>query len=121
MKFLTRTEKGLRFKISTRQYSDSVLHKCFYWYSNNYDVIIVKEEDAYIISIEKNEGTFDYNFLVAKIKRDLIDYNLREIVERETSTIRELLIAKAFSHFEEVQSPVTSVSDPIGFDPNSIK
>ena len=35
-----------------------------------------------------------------KLNQDLIDYNLRDIVKNETTTIRELIIAKAFSHGE---------------------
>lgn len=68
--------------------------------------------------IPKAQTTID-DQLISRIKQDLIDFRLREIVSRETATIRELLIAKAFAHYEDIE-PVTAISDPVGFDPSEI-
>ena len=56
-----------------------------------------------------------------KLERDLIDFNLRDIVTKETMNIRDLLIAKAFSNGEFDESPRSDVSDPVGFNVNEIK
>jgi His-Xaa-Ser system protein HxsD len=52
-----------------------------------------------------------------KLERDLIDFNLRDIVTKETQNVRDLLIAKAFSNGEFDEEPRGEVSDPVGFDP----
>lgn len=51
----------------------------------------------------------------------MIDFKLRDIVSKETKTIRELIIAKAFAYYEEDQSPDTEISDPVGFNPENIE
>lgn len=43
--------------------------------------------------------------MLLRLKRDLIDFNLRDIVAKETRTVRELLIAKAFSSFDTEEPP----------------
>jgi hypothetical protein len=50
------------------------------------------------------------------VQRDLIDFSLRETINRETTNIRELLIAKAFSNGEYDEIPPGEISDPVGFE-----
>ena len=59
----------------------------------------------------------DLQFYQQKLTRDLIDFNLRDIVTKETQNVRDLLIAKAFSHGEFYEVPVGEVSDPVGYTP----
>jgi hypothetical protein len=58
--------------------------------------------------------------LLLKVERDLVDFNLRDIVTKETQNVRDLLIAKAFSNGEFDELPPGEVSDPVGFNPNEI-
>ena len=59
--------------------------------------------------------------LLQKLERDLIDFNLRDIVTKETKNIRDLLTAKAFSNGEFDELPIGELSDPVGFNVNEIK
>jgi hypothetical protein len=59
--------------------------------------------------------------LLQKLERDLIDFNLRDIVTKETKNIRDLLTAKAFSNGEFDELPPGELSDPVGFNVNEIK
>ncbi len=54
----------------------------------------------------------DLNKYLQKLERDLIDFNLRDIITKETQNIRDLLIAKAFSHFNTEETPPGEYSDP---------
>ena len=88
---------------------DAVI-KCTYWYSDNFTITINDIEDKYFrILLKPNNSNAISNIekYFLKIQKDLIDFNLRDIVSKETKDIRELLIAKAFSHFntEEVPPP----------------
>jgi His-Xaa-Ser system protein HxsD len=58
--------------------------------------------------------------LLQRLERDLVDFNLRDIVTKETQNVRDLLIAKAFSNGEFDELPPGEVSDPVGFNPNEI-
>jgi len=101
-------------------YSLETVHKCFYWYTGDFDVDInSKDNNTYQVNlISKIAGDCDFNLVIDRIKQNLIDFKLREIVNKETQTIRELIVAKAFANYEmEAEVPTTEVSDPVGFNP----
>lgn len=112
-------------------YLDSVLFskdsifKCLYWYTENFSVKseINLEEHFIKISLRQKESTkidSDLENILLKLERDLLDFNLRDIVTKETKNIRDLLIAKAFSHGEFDELPPGEISDPVGFNINQI-
>lgn len=85
-------------------YNLDTIYKCFYWYGDSFIVEISKNNDNINIHLTKKEGCLDeilFNKLSVKIKQDLIDFKLRDIVTKETKTIRELIIAKAFSNLSD--------------------
>lgn len=104
-------------------YSKDSLFKCLYWYGDKFHTnISFYNETTYRLSIkpinENDLGEEKLNELLFKLERDLIDFNLRDIVSKETQNVRDLLIAKAFSNGELDEVPPGDVSDPIGFTPN---
>ena len=55
---------------------------------------------------------------IKKLKNDLIDFQVRDIVTKETKNVRDLLIAKAFATTDKYETnPPGEVSDPVGFKP----
>ncbi|MFL9829736.1 His-Xaa-Ser system protein HxsD [Flavobacterium sp. ST-87] len=119
MNDIQRLVDKLCFTLEDVLYEENVLYKCFYWYGGDYDVSITKEKDRYYIQLlSKSEMNIDHDALEIKIRQDLIDFKLRDIVAKETKNIRELLTAKAFAHFQNEENPVSEVSDPVGFNPN---
>ena len=106
----------LTLSIPQSIYSEDILFKCFYWYTGKYSLEITKNSDDYIVRIEMLIGEKS-DELVKKIKLDLIDFKLRDIVTKETKLIRELLVAKAFAFDDYDNNPKESISDPVGFNP----
>ena len=107
-------------------YSKDSIFKCVYWYGDKYNVkVSLIEVSAFKISLRPLNGEeFPSNKskdILQKLERDLIDFNLRDIVTKETQNIRDLLIAKAFSNGELDEMPPGELSDPVGFDVNEIK
>ena len=102
-------------------YNIDILYKCFYWYGANFDVSISDfSRQSYAIKlIPKNCGT-NLDEIVSRVKRDLVDFKLRDIVTKETQVIRELIIAKAFAYYEDTTNPLTEISDPVGFEPGNL-
>ncbi len=96
----------VKIEIDLTIYDIETLHKCFYWYGNEYSVDIHKNNDdnCNIKLFPKNYDTINkenHDLIKNKIRNDLIDFKVRSIVSKETKQIRELIIAKAFSHFED--------------------
>ncbi|WP_299526776.1 His-Xaa-Ser system protein HxsD [Winogradskyella sp.] len=108
---------SLQFKLDSRVYSKNSIVKCLYWYSEDFDISINLEDDHYYSIILISKKPLDQEGiekLKGKLNQEFIDYNLRDIVSNETKTIRELIIAKAFSHGEYDEDPKGDFDDPIG-------
>lgn len=103
--------------VDASMYSIELVHKCFYWYSGDYDIEIDKISKT-TIQIKLFNNNFGNeivdNSVVSKIRKDLIDFKTREIVNQETKTIRELIIAKAFFYSGEYDhTPPGDWTDPV--------
>ncbi|PZR23324.1 MAG: His-Xaa-Ser system protein HxsD [Flavobacterium psychrophilum] len=107
------------FSLDKSIYSEEVIYKCFYWYGSDYTVNIIDKKSHFgiMMSLKSGEDLHLEN-LTGKIKQDLIDFKLRNIVTKETKNIRELIIAKAFAYYNDDSDPITEISDPLGFNPD---
>lgn len=119
MKTKLKTDNAIHLSLAEDLYSEDVLFKCFYWYGADYSISIDKNYGEYTVAVTaKTEVRINHDTLLLKIKNDLIDFKLRDIVTKETKNIRELLTAKAFAHFQTDENPSSEISDPVGFDPS---
>lgn len=121
MKYSSRIEEGRIIAYAPfALYSKDVVLKCLYWYGDKFTVSIdVVAGEAFEIELLAATPMTpeDLQLYQQKLTRDLIDFNLRDIVTKETQNVRDLLIAKAFSHGEFDEVPVGEVSDPVGYTP----
>lgn len=104
-------------------YSKDSIFKCLYWYGNKFHTnVSFADSNTYRVSIKPMSSTQlsqnELEELQLKLERDLIDFNLRDIVAKETQNVRDLLIAKAFSNGEFDELPPGDVSDPVGYNVN---
>jgi len=110
--------RKIQIKITQSLYSSEVIHKCLYWYKGKYEVDFEGVKGYFVLNITDPKSDIDLEFVVKKLKEDLIDFKTREIIHIETRNIRELLIAKAFAHNDELENlPMGDINDPVGFDP----
>ena len=119
---ITLLPAAVEIRLATADYSAATIHKCFYWYTRDFNVAITPAPDATTqvrLTAKDPASTIAWEQLPARIHNDLVDFTLRELVAEETRTIRELLIAKAFAHYDTQQPPQSDVSDPVGFHPAS--
>ncbi|AUD07521.1 His-Xaa-Ser system protein HxsD [Spirosoma pollinicola] len=106
-------------------YSKEAVFKCLYWYGNRFHTSVsLLDEATYLIRLRLLAGqemaATEMELYLQKLERDLIDFNLRDIVTRETKNVRDLLIAKAFSNGEFDEDPPGELSDPVGFAVNQM-
>lgn len=110
----------------TSLYSKDSIFKCLYWYGDKYHTnVSFADSNTYRVTVKPIStiklSEDEQQYLLLKLERDLVDYNLRDIVTKETQNIRDLLIAKAFSNGEFDELPPGDVSDPLGFNINQLK
>jgi His-Xaa-Ser system protein HxsD len=103
-------------------FSKDAILKCLYWFGDKFHTTVsVKEENSYTIVLKPletaNVKEDELSMYLQKFERDLIDFQLRDTVTKETQNVRDLLVAKAFSHGEFDEEPPGQVSDPVGFNP----
>jgi len=110
---------GLELVVETAQYSEGMLHKCFYWYTRDYRVTIQPTLAGQLrVHLVPKEGSIvDMPALQSQVHNDLLDFRLRELIAEETRPVRELLLAKAFAHYAPPQPLTAVISDPVGFHP----
>lgn len=119
---LNSSDEHIEISVDNSVYSKDALFKCLYWYTNVFQIDVITQDGHFHIKLTpsvhlSDEERKDY---LVKLNRDLVDFNLRDIITKETKNIRELLIAKAFSNGEFDEEPPGSISDPIGFDISKI-
>ena len=99
--------------------SKSSILKTLYWFGENFHTQIIDIEKSHKIILTPFEKIYSHeelNDFLFKLQRDLIDFELRTIVRKETKIIHELLVAKAFSNYSTSEDPPGEISDPVGFN-----
>ena len=92
----------MTFKVDRRIYSNECIANTIYWLSSSYSCKRSLESD-YIESIEiLPAADKDEAELEALFWDSLNDYNLRDIISKETKYIRTILYAKAFAECETI-------------------
>lgn len=112
-------DTSIRITVDGQLYPEQVIYKCFYWYAASYSVTIDKLSDGFIIQLSILSGNFSaesFALLKSKIQNDLIDYKTRQIINEETRDIKQILMVKAFSSFDDYDEiPKGELTDPVGF------
>ncbi|HVI48724.1 MAG TPA: His-Xaa-Ser system protein HxsD [Chitinophaga sp.] len=94
----------LYLSVDAAIYTEAVIFKCLYWYTNTFEVDICQEPATkFNITLTPKAASPEpeWNTIQAKLKQDLIDFKLRQLINNETQNIRELIIAKAFAYYEQ--------------------
>jgi His-Xaa-Ser system protein HxsD len=109
----------------TRLFSREAMLKCLYWYGDRFHTTLtLADADTYAITLallsQSTVKEDEMPLYLQKLERDLVDFQLRDLIAKETGNIRDLLVAKAFSNGEFDEEPPGEVSDPVGFIPQSL-
>ncbi len=100
MEIIACTNEAIILRIDTRLYSETVLFKTLYWLGEEILFSVIKDPEGFlIVNLTHVTGSFEADGsrkLISQVSRGLIDFKVRDIVNRETSDIRKMIIAKAF-------------------------
>lgn len=90
------------FIIDTKLYSKSVITKVFYWLSANFTISSRSDMDNVSVEIDaSHDSIVDWDVLKKNISTMLNDFQMRELIEKETHDIRNILYIKAFSNLDK--------------------
>ena len=110
----------IELRISSKLFSKETVLKTLYCFGDKFLIDISTIEDDFLVTLKPmsnlNLTHDDLEHYLQKVQRDLIDFDLRETINNQTTNIRELLVAKAFSNGEYDEVPPGEISDPVGFD-----
>ena len=107
--FVIESHDRATFKVDTNIFSDAVIAKVMYWLSGRFIVSSITSDEEILIKLESEE-LVDWAIVKLQISQMFIDYNMREVINRETKDIRTILYIKAFANrddfveYEEEQS-----------------
>lgn len=93
-------------EVDEHVFSLDVVLKATYWLSGRYTIDIRRDPAKALTIIAARHADRPLTAeesaeLEVRLRRELIDFRTRAIVEQETRTVRELLVAKAFAHGDE--------------------
>lgn len=118
MKQSTYSLEAIDIFLDENVYSKEAIFKTLYWYGNRFITIVnhlsdrcfhVHLEPLTDISLEEIKSAYE------NLNRDLLDFQLRQIIHNETKNLRDLIVAKAFADGELDSLPEGDISDPVGF------
>lgn len=93
-------------EIDSGAFSLEVVVKATYWLSGRYCIDLRQEPERrrHLVGIGLAERAMSMDECAeaeTRFRRDLIDFRTRELIDKETRTLRELLVAKAFAHGDD--------------------
>jgi His-Xaa-Ser system protein HxsD len=92
-------EAAATVTVDSHIYSKEAILQACYWFTDRAYVLISRDtEERYLVSLQpKADHPTDAERLAGEFANALIDSQLRQQITEETSKIRELIFAKAFS------------------------
>src|SRR6218665_1698471 len=105
-------------------FSKEAILKCLYWFGDKFRVnVSLVDANLYQIILKPlaNAGVKEEesDLILQKLERDLIDFQLRDIITNDSQNVGVLLLEKAFSQCELDGAPHRMVSPPVGNNPTA--
>jgi His-Xaa-Ser system protein HxsD len=108
MNGITRDAQGFFLLLDTSVYSLDAIKRTAYKFADRTSTIISPESGALVkvaFNFAGQHAQNDQEQVVAKFCNELLDQDLREIVQRETTPLRNLILAHAFSRTPLADKP----------------
>lgn len=116
--------EAITLTVDSRQISRDAVLRASYWFtkdlnvefpsSTSADSLIIVLRPKYTVPTLQVPRPIPFKELIAEFQNALIDAELRVRVQRETSAIRELILAKAFAEAGVLEDPPPgSFRDPV--------
>src|SRR5689334_3302118 len=95
---VSRTEDEVRLLVDETVYSrEAVLRACYWFTDRSYLFVSRFGPERLLVSIRAKPGGASIDSIAGDFANALLDQQVRREIERETSRVRELIVAKAFA------------------------
>jgi His-Xaa-Ser system protein HxsD len=122
MDALVRGDGEIVLGVDEKIYSRAALLRTCYWFTDRCYIFISRDgEERFAVHLRlKQPHTSVLDDIAGEFTNALLDFELRAQLERETATIRELIVAKAFAEGNLLDdAPVGDDRDPVELDISS--
>ena len=108
-------ETALALTVDETIYSrEAVLRTCYWFTDRCYLFVSRSAPDCLTVSVRAKPGRLALDAVAGEFANALLDQQVRLDIERETRTVRELIVAKAFAESGVLEdSPVGDDRDPV--------
>jgi His-Xaa-Ser system protein HxsD len=97
-------------------YSRIAVLKTCYWFTNRCYVFISRHDEQHLaVRLSSKRNGIGLAAIAGEFENALLDHQLRFEIARETATIRELIVAKAFAEGNAIEDP------PVGDDRDPVE
>lgn len=102
--FVLHSNNEFEFKIDLNVYSDAVVSKVLYWLSRDFTIYRKQLTPwQHSILLKKKDNAMPDVMSEEKIAQLFIDFKVREIINKETEAIRNILYLKAFANYSDLE------------------
>lgn len=116
MEFIIRKDDEFVLLVDETIYSRSAILKTCYWFTDRCYVFVYRHDGEHL-AVRLTAKLGDISLLeavVGEFENALLDQQLRFEIERETATLRELIVAKAFADTDLLEDqPFGDDRDPV--------
>jgi His-Xaa-Ser system protein HxsD len=93
------TEDGevARHRVNTALYSKEAVFRACYQFTDRCFLFLEPADDGIVVEFRKRHPSTDLAEIVGTFANELINQKVRSDIARETQSIRELIVAQAFS------------------------
>ena len=99
--FTIETDGRAIVKIDPEIYSKEVIAKMVYWLSNDLTIMQGLEGKDWTLTLEAQHDVA-WNDVKKRLSQLLTDFQMREVIAKETKDIKNILYIKAFANVEEL-------------------
>jgi His-Xaa-Ser system protein HxsD len=120
---LSQSQFSATIRLDPRVYSREAVLRASYWQTDDAYVHVPQSEDQSLIvhiRLKETKPTLEnprpitIDELVGEFCNSLLDFELRRQIETETASVRQLILAKAFSESGVLEDdPIGTVADPV--------
>jgi His-Xaa-Ser system protein HxsD len=112
---IVRSESDITLLVDETIYSRSALLKTCYWFTNRCYVFISRHDKQHLaVRLASKPSSSALDAIAGEFENALLDHQLRFEIAKETATLRELIVAKAFAEGNALEDlPVGDDRDPV--------
>jgi len=116
MEAIIRGDGEITLVVDDAIYSRSALLRACYWFTDRCYIFISRESNGrFAVNFRlKQPDSSGLEDIAGEFTNALLDFQLRADIDRETATVRELIVAKAFAEGNLLEDPpVGNDRDPV--------